>query len=174
MNTTKKIKSVNKNKYNNIINCINTLQDELFKNVKYNNGVKLENIFCYNMDNITMDINTTIQKDNKDYFNFGDYKKGNLIYQVKSMNSELHLLKILIQKYNININNKEQLIDLYIKYNKANRYSYIITYNDKTYAIIMNKKQFKNFAMQFGRYSESKHNIRFFVADSTIYKWLGI
>ena len=174
MNTTKKIKSADKNKYNNIINCINSLHDKLFNNIKYNNGVKLENIFCYNMENIQMDITTEIKKDNLNCVDFGDYRKGNLIYQIKAYKSEIKLIKRIIKQYNIIINNKEQLIDLYIKYNKANRYSYIITYNNKTYAIIMNKKQFKQFTMQFGRYSKNRNNIRFDIADNTIYKWLGI
>ena len=170
---TKKIASKNDN-YLKVVECYNTLLDEGLQNSKYNNGVKYENIFCYNMDNIIITLNTIIKKDNLNCMDFGDYRKGNIITQIKSLNSELHLLKKIIIKYNIEINNKMQLIDLYIKYNKANRYSYIITYNNKTYAIIMNKKQFKNFTMQFGRYSESRHNIRFFIADSTIYKWLGI
>ena len=98
-----------------------------------------------------------------------EIKKNKIEYQ-----SNINLIKRIIKQYNIIINNKEQLIDLYIKYNKANRYSYIITYNNKTYAIIMNKKQFKQFAMQFGRYSKNRNNIRFDITDNTIYKWLGI
>ena len=175
MKATKNIKSTNKNNYMKIIQCINSINEKtLSDGKKLNNGTYYENIFIYNMDNILITIETQVIRDNKNFYKFGDYRKGNLIYQVKSINSELHIIKMLIEKYNIKIENKEQLIDLYIKYNKANRYVYTITYNNSTYAIVMNAKQFKQFAMQFGRYSNSRKNIRFFVAESTIIKWLNI
>ena len=175
MDTIQKINLKNKNKFNKITKFVNTIEEGTLSDGKYlTNGTYYENIFVYNVQNIFIDTTTKVIRDNKDYNNFGDYRKYNLIYQIKSFNGEIAMLKRLEKQYNIQITNKMQLIDLYIKYNKANRFVYMFTYNNKTYGIEMNKKQFKEFVVLFGRYSNTRKTIRINKVDNTIAKWAGL
>ena len=106
--------------------------------------------------------------DNKINTEYGDFRKNNLIYQVKSNKCELKLAKRL----NIIANTFEDILANYVKFEKANRYVYIIRYNNEMYAITMNTNEFKSFVEKFGRYSKHSNSIRIHRADSTIWKWV--
>lgn len=132
-------------------------------NVKINNGVKSEIVA---IADFTGYIDYRI--DNKICTKFGDYRKGNLIYQIKSSKCEIKLPKQL----NIQCNSFEDILNNYIKYEKANRYIYVIEHNNETYSIIMNKQEFKEFIEKFGTYEHSHNNIRVYKSDNTIWKWV--
>lgn len=104
--------------------------------------------------------------DNKINTQFGDYRKGNYITQTKSRLCEISLVKSIKQVIGF-----ENVLNAYIKNNKANRYNYIITIDSISYRIVMNKKEFQNFVLTFGRYSQTRNNIRITKSDKTIYKW---
>lgn len=97
----------------------------------------------------------------------GDINIGNYLYQVKAKNCCIKLIKEINEKAS-NIN---ELIDIYLKYSKANRYIYVIEYNNETYTITMNKQEFKKFILAFGYYSKVKNQIRVFRSDNVIYNW---
>ena len=61
-----------------------------------------------------------------------------------------------------------------VKYNKANRYVYVVEYDNNTYAITMNETEFVEFVKQFGRYSEKRNNIRIKRSDNIIYQWAKV
>jgi hypothetical protein len=106
--------------------------------------------------------------DNKINLAFGDYRQHNYIYQVKSCKCEIKLVKSL----HIICNTLEDILYNYVKYNKANRYVYIIEYNGSTYAITMNNSEFIEFVKKFGTYSNKRQNIRISKSDKIIYESL--
>lgn len=96
----------------------------------------------------------------------GDNNKGNYFYQVKAKNCEIKLIKEIETA-----TGKENVLDKYIENNKANRYVYIVENENTTYAITMNKQEFKQFVLTFGRYSNTRNNIRITRSDKTIFNW---
>ena len=143
-----------------IFELTNKLQD--YVNEK-SRGFKMQYAFCD-----TVAPNKYEHKpDNIVNIKAGDCRKHNYIYQVKAKNCEVKLVKAL----NMQTNSKQEIIDNYVKYNKANRYAYIVEVDTILYAIVMTKELFKEFLQTFGRYSEKRNNIRIFRADSTIWKW---
>ena len=97
----------------------------------------------------------------------GDNSKGNYCYQVKAKNCEIKLIKEIKEV----ATGFENVLNAYIKNNKANRYVYVVENENTTYAITMNKEEFKNFILKFGRYSQSRNNIRIRRSDKTIFNW---
>lgn len=97
----------------------------------------------------------------------GDNNKGNYFYQVKAKNCEIKLIKE-IKEIAIGL---ENVLNTYIKNNKANRYVYIVENDNISYAITMNKTEFKEFVLKFGRYSNTRNNIRITKSDKTIFNW---
>lgn len=128
----------------------------------YNNGTLKEIAF-----NTTKNGIIEIKSDNKINTKFGDNRQGNYIYQVKSKNCELKLVKEIKEI----ATNFIELLNIYLKYEKANRYVYVIEKDNETYAITMNTKEFKSFVEKFGRYSETRNNIRIKRSDNVIYNW---
>ena len=106
------------------------------------------------------------QLDNKINTLYGDYRTGNYVYQVKSNKCELKIVKSI----GIDCNSFEDVLTTYLKYEKANRYVYIIENDNNSYAIIMNTEEFKEFVEKYGTYSNTRKNIRIYKADSIIYK----
>ena len=106
--------------------------------------------------------------DNKINTEYGDFRKNNLIYQIKSNKCELKLAKRL----NIIANTFEDILINYIKFEKANRYVYIIEHEDNLYAITMNEIEFMDFVYKFGTYSHSGNSIRIYKSDSLIWRAL--
>lgn len=105
--------------------------------------------------------------DNKINTKFGDYRVGNFIRQTKSKNCEISLVKSIKEQ----VTGFENVLNTYLKYSKANRYNYIVTINNISYRIVMNKQEFKDFVLTFGRYSQSRNNIRITRSDKTIFNW---
>jgi hypothetical protein len=97
---------------------------------------------------------------------FGDYRQGNYIKQTKTRRCQISLVKNIPQVVGF-----IEVLDMYIKYSKANRYNYIVTIDDISYRIVMNKKEFKEFVIKFGTYSKSRNHIRIWTSDNVIYKW---
>lgn len=110
------------------------------------------------------------QLDNKINTQFGDNRKGNYIYQVKAFRCEIKLVKSIKE----NVIGFEEVLTTYVKYNKANRYVYVVEYNNETYAITMTINEFIEFVKMFGRYSNKRNNIRIGTCDNTIYKWAKV
>lgn len=105
--------------------------------------------------------------DNKSYLVGGDQNNGNYRYQVKANRCEIKLVKDIKET----ADTAEELLDIYTKYNKANRYVYIVEVNDETYAITMNTQEFKEFVTKFFKYSQSAKTLRVNINDRTIYQW---
>lgn len=97
----------------------------------------------------------------------GDNNKGNYFYQVKAKNCEIKLIKEIKEI----ATGLENVLNAYIKNNKANRYVYIVENDNTSYAITMNKQEFKQFVLKFGRYSNTRNNIRITRSDKTIFNW---
>lgn len=129
----------------------------------FNDGRYKEIIYKANVNNY---VDYTL--DNKINTKFGDQQNGNYIYQVKSRHCEIKLVKSL----NLNCNTFKTILNNYLKYEKANRYVYVIRYDNEMYAITMNTREFKDFVEKFGRYSKHSNSIRIHRADSTIWKWV--
>ena len=110
------------------------------------------------------------QLDTKINTQFGDNRKGNYIYQVKAKNCEIKLVKEIKD----NATGFEEVLTTYVKYNKANRYVYVVEYDNNTYAITMNETEFVKFVKQFGRYSKKRNNIRIKRSDNIIYQWAKV
>ena len=110
------------------------------------------------------------QLDNKINTKFGDNQKGNYIYQVKAYRCEIKLVKSIEEQ----VNGFEQVLKTYVKYNKANRYVYIVEDNNISYAITMTKTEFIEFVLLFGRYSSKRNNIRIGKSDKTILSWASV
>jgi len=142
---------------------VNKIREMAIKEGKnYNNGTLKEIAF-----NTTKNGIIEIKSDNKINTKFGDNRQGNYIYQVKSKNCELKLVKEIKEI----ATNLIELLNIYLKYEKANRYVYVIEKDNETYAITMNTKEFKDFVEKFGRYSETRNNIRIKRSDNVIYNW---
>lgn len=142
---------------------VNKIREMAIKEGKnYNNGTLKEIAF-----NTTKNGIIEIKSDNKINTKFGDNRQGNYIYQVKSKNCELKLVKEIKEI----ATNFIELLNIYLKYEKANRYVYVIEKDNETYAITMNTKEFKSFVEKFGRYSETRNNIRIKRSDNVIYNW---
>ena len=142
---------------------VNKIKEMAIKEGKnYNNGTLKEIAF-----NTTKNGIIEIKSDNKINTKFGDNRQGNYIYQVKSKNCELKLVKEIKEI----ATNFIELLNIYLKYEKANRYVYVIEKDNETYAITMNTKEFKEFVERFGRYSETRNNIRIKRSDNVIYNW---
>ena len=142
---------------------VNKIREMAIKEGKnYNNGTLKEIAF-----NTTKNGIIEIKTDNKINTKFGDNRQGNYIYQVKSKNCELKLVKEIKEI----ATNFIELLNIYLKYEKANRYVYVIEKDNETYAITMNTKEFKGFVEKFGRYSETRNNIRIKRSDNVIYNW---
>lgn len=143
---------------------VNKIREMAIKEGKnYNNGTLKEIAF-----NTTKNGIIEIKSDNKINTKFGDNRQGNYIYQVKSRNCELKLVKEIKEI----ATNFIELLNIYLKYEKANRYVYVIEKDNETYAITMNTKEFKSFVEKFGRYSETRNNIRIKRSDNVIYNWV--
>lgn len=127
-----------------------------------NNGRKAEIAFKYEFTN-TIDYSL----DNVSYVNGGDFEYNSEIYQVKSNNSEINLLKT-IKDYNFS---SDEIIEQYLYYNKATKYAYVLTFKNKSYAIIMDKEEFKEFVKEFYKYKENRKSWKIKREDKSIYVW---
>lgn len=143
---------------NEILEATTNLLKE--KNVKLGRIKEIKAIYY-----LTGKIDLTI--DNISYTKAGDIDNKIIKRQVKGQHCEIKILKTI----NEVATNKEEVIDIYLKYNKANRFCYFITIDNIDYIITMNKQQFKNFVMRFGTYSKTRNNIRIHNSDKRIYKW---
>lgn len=127
-----------------------------------NNGRKAEIVFKYEFTN-EIDYNL----DNVSYVNGGDFEYNSEIYQVKSNNSEINLLKS-IKDYNFS---SDEIIEQYLYYNKATKYAYVLTFKNKSYAIIMDREEFKEFVKEFYKYNENRKSWKIKREDKSIYVW---
>lgn len=130
-----------------------------------NNGRKAEIVFKYELTN---EIDYTL--DNVSYVNGGDVVNNSEVYQIKSNNSEINLLKG-IKSDNLT---KEEVIEQYLYYNKATKFAYIVTFKNKSYAIIMDKSEFKQFVIEFYKYNENRQSWKIKREDKSIYSWASL
>lgn len=105
--------------------------------------------------------------DNRSNLVGGDNDKGNYHYQVKANRCEIKLVKAIKEV----ATTFDEIVDIYTKYNKANRYVYVVEIGEKTYAITMNVTEFKSFVKKFFKLQPKDNTLRINIADKTVYNW---